>query len=393
MIIEDLGMNGEGIAHENGKAVFMPFYLPGEIIENGKIIKKSEFRITPVCPYFKACGGCNLQHLKYEKTLKFKQNKIKNVLNKFKINVEVLECEPSAKIFNYRNKITLKCDGKKLGLYKLNSHEIVEIEDCKLASEEINSVIKIIKEIKINNIKEIIIQNYNKNILVTFKLINNDFNNIKLFKEKIKNYTKNYAIFAEYEDKTIFHAGEKYFIKEEFNIKYPFTNKSFYQVNDEIKNKIYSDILCNITSNDEVLDAYSGSGLLSAIIAKVAKKVVGVEIVKPATINANKLKEINKLCNLENINGDTAKLIDKIKFNVCVLDPPRAGVNIKVIQSLNMLMPEKIIYLSCNPATLARDLKLLENNYNIISLKPYDMFPNTCHVETLVIMCKKNNKF
>lgn len=221
---------------------------------------------------------------------------------------------------------------------------------------------------------------------MTFKLINNDFNNIKLFEEKIKNYTKNYAIFAEYEDKTIFHAGKNFFIKEEFNIKYLFTNSSFYQVNDEVKNKIYSDILCNITSNDEVLDAYSGSGLLSAIIAKVAKRVVGVEIVKPATQNADRLKEINKLTNLENINGDTAKLIDKIKFNVCVLDPPRAGVNKKVIQSLNRLKPEKIIYLSCNPATLARDLKLLENNYNIISLKPYDMFPNTYHVETLVIM-------
>ena len=390
MQIDDLGMNGEGIAHENKKAVFVPFYLPGEVVENGELLKKSEFRITPVCSYFKTCGGCHLQHLKYEETLKFKEDKIKNIFKKFKIKVKVLPCEPSPKIYNYRNKLTLKCDGEKLGLYKINTHEVVDIAECKISSNEINRAIKIIREINLNNVREIILQNYLNNILITFKIIDKNYNNIIPLKDKLKEF-KSYGIFVEYKNNTIFQMGEKYILKEEFNIKYPFTNNSFYQVNDEVKNIIYSDILANISTSDKVLDAYSGSGLLSACMARKAKLVTGVEIVPSATQNANKLKELNGLKNLQNINGDFVKeLIYKINFNVCVLDPPRAGVNREAIELIMKKRPQKVIYLSCNPATLARDLCLFCERYNISSLKPYDMFPNTHHVETLAVLELKN---
>lgn len=390
MQIDDLGMNGEGIAHENKKAVFVPFYLPGEVVENGELLKKSEFRITPVCSYFKTCGGCHLQHLKYEETLKFKEDKIKNIFKKFKIKVKVLPCEPSPKIYNYRNKLTLKCDGEKLGLYKINTHEVVDIAECKISSNEINRTIKIIREINLNNVREIILQNYLNNILITFKIIDKNYNNIIPLKDKLKEF-KSYGIFVEYKNNTIFQMGEKYILKEEFNIKYPFTNNSFYQINDEVKNIIYSDILANISTSDKVLDAYSGSGLLSACMARKAKLVTGVEIVPSATQNANKLKELNGLKNLQNINGDFVKeLIYKINFNVCVLDPPRAGVNREAIELIMKKRPQKVIYLSCNPATLARDLCLFCERYNISSLKPYDMFPNTHHVETLAVLELKN---
>lgn len=390
MQIDDLGMNGEGIAHENKKAVFVPFYLPGEVVENGELLKKSEFRITPVCSYFKTCGGCHLQHLKYEETLKFKEDKIKNIFKKFKIKVKVLPCEPSPKIYNYRNKLTLKCDGEKLGLYKINTHEVVDIAECKISSNEINRAIKIIREINLNNVREIILQNYLNNILITFKIIDKNYNNIIPLKDKLKEF-KSYGIFVEYKNNTIFQMGEKYILKEEFNIKYPFTNNSFYQINDEVKNIIYSDILANISTSDKVLDAYSGSGLLSACMARKAKLVTGVEIVPSATQNANKLKELNDLKNLQNINGDFVKeLIYKINFNVCVLDPPRAGVNREAIELIMKKRPQKVIYLSCNPATLARDLCLFCERYNISSLKPYDMFPNTHHVETLAVLELKN---
>ena len=390
MQIDDLGMNGEGIAHENKKAVFVPFYLPGEVVENGELLKKSGFRITPVCSYFKTCGGCHLQHLKYEETLKFKEDKIKNIFKKFKIKVKVLPCEPSPKIYNYRNKLTLKCDGEKLGLYKINTHEVVDIAECKISSNEINRAIKIIREINLNNVREIILQNYLNNILITFKIIDKNYNNIIALKDNLKEF-KSYGIFVEYKNNTIFQMGEKYILKEEFNIKYPFTNNSFYQINDEVKNIIYSDILANISTSDKVLDAYSGSGLLSACMARKAKLVTGVEIVPSATQNANKLKELNGLKNLQNINGDFVKeLIYKINFNVCVLDPPRAGVNREAIELIMKKRPQKVIYLSCNPATLARDLCLFCERYNISSLKPYDMFPNTHHVETLAVLELKN---
>ena len=390
MQIDDLGMNGEGIAHENKKAVFVPFYLPGEVVENGELLKKSGFRITPVCSYFKTCGGCHLQHLKYEETLKFKEDKIKNIFKKFKIKVKVLPCEPSPKIYNYRNKLTLKCDGEKLGLYKINTHEVVDIAECKISSNEINRAIKIIREINLNNVREIILQNYLNNILITFKIIDKNYNNIIPLKDKLKEF-KSYGIFVEYKNNTIFQMGEKYILKEEFNIQYYFTNNSFYEIKDEVKNLIYSDILANISSSDKVLDAYSGSGLLSAYMARKAKLVTGVEIVPSATQNANKLKELNGLKNLQNINGDFVKeLIYKINFNVCVLDPPRAGVNKEAIELIMKKRPQKVIYLSCNPATLARDLCLFCERYNISSLKPYDMFPNTHHVETLAVLELKN---
>ena len=301
-----------------------------------------------------------------------------------------MPCEPSPKIYNYRNKLTLKCDGEKLGLYKINTHEVVDIAECKISSNEINRAIKIIREINLNNVREIILQNYLNNILITFKIIDKNYNNIIPLKDKLKEF-KSYGIFVEYKNNTIFQMGEKYILKEEFNIKYPFTNNSFYQINDEVKNIIYSDILANISTSDKVLDAYSGSGLLSACMARKAKLVTGVEIVPSATQNANKLKELNGLKNLQNINGDFVKeLIYKINFNVCVLDPPRAGVNREAIELIMKKRPQKVIYLSCNPATLARDLCLFCERYNISSLKPYDMFPNTHHVETLAVLELKN---
>ena len=385
--IDDLGMNGEGIAHaESSKAIFLPFCLIGEEIESGKLIKVSSSRVKPQCPYFTFCGGCSLQHLNYKEALKFKQNKVINSFKKFKLEPKVLPCVPSEKEYNYRNKLTLKCGGEKIGLYKFNSHELVEINACKIASEEINKIIKILKGINLKNILEIILQSYKNNVLVTFKLKDNNFKNIILFEEKIKKIALNYGIFAYFNNNLIFKAGQESFLKEEFNIKYYFTNNSFYQVNDEVKNKIYEKILNFISSADDVVDAYSGSGLLSAIVARKAKSVTGIEIVKSATKNAEVLKKLNNLNNLKNINGDTKKELFSLNFNTIILDPPRAGVDKKVIEILLNKQPSKIIYVSCNPITLARDINLLKEVYDIKFLEPYDMFPQTHHVETLAVM-------
>ena len=385
--IDDLGMNGEGIAHaESGKAIFLPFYLPGEELEDGKIIKVSNFRVKPKCPYFMRCGGCSLEHLNYKSALEYKQNKVKLSFKKFKLEPKVLPCVPSEKEYFYRNKLTLKCDGEKIGLYEFNSHNLVEIATCKIASEEINKIIKILKEINLKNVLEIILQSYKNNVLVTFKLKDNNFKNIILFEEKIKKIALNYGIFAYFNNNLIFKAGQEYFLKEEFNIKYYFTNNSFYQVNDEVKNKIYEKILSFVSPADIVVDAYSGSGLLSAIVARKAKNVTGIEIVKSATKNAEVLKKLNNLKNLKNINGDTKKELFSLNFNTIILDPPRAGVDKKVIEILLNKQPSKIIYVSCNPITLARDISLLKEAYDIKFLEPYDMFPQTHNVETLAVL-------
>ncbi len=386
MHIDDIGMNGEGIAHENNKAVFVPFYLPGEEIVEGELIKRSEYRIEPICKYYKECGGCDLQHLEYNQSLEFKTQKIKNILKKFKIDCEVLSCYPSEKIFYYRNKITLKCENGILGFLRYNSHDIIQINECKIASKEINLVVNALTKINKNNFKEVIIQNSEKKVIITIKLSSKNYAFIKELEKEIKKIFVDFSIKVYFNEKLIFSLGENYFLKKEFNIVYPFTNNSFYQINDEVKNIVYQQILNFIDGGEEVVDAYSGSGLLSAIISKKAKHVTGIEINKISTNNAEKLKKENKLDNLTNINGDSAVELNKLNFDICVLDPPRAGVNKKVIKSLLDKKPKKIIYLSCNPATLARDLSLLISNYKITYIRPFDMFPQTHHVETLVCL-------
>ena len=385
--IDDLGMNGEGIAHKNGKAIFLPFYLPEEEIEDNKIVKTSPHRTTPKCKYFKTCGGCNLQHLAYEQSLIFKRNKIQNLLKKFKLDFVVSNCIASENTYAYRNKLTLKCINGILGLYKTNSNDIVEIQSCQIVSKEINNSIKIIKEHSLKNINEIILHSQENEILISFYLNNNNIDNIQKISKKMQIIFKKYGILAYFNKNLIFSSGVKQLTKTDFGITYPFTNDAFYQVNDGVKNKLYSHALKLIDKNDRVVDAYSGCGLMSAILSKKCKSVTGIEIVKEATKNANALKESNSIKNLINLNGDCAKILPTLfDYNKLVLDPPRAGLDKKVITTILNCKPKHILYISCNPATLARDVQLLGKNYKIISITPYDMFPQTAHVEALCLL-------
>jgi 23S rRNA (uracil1939-C5)-methyltransferase len=183
--------------------------------------------------------------------------------------------------------------------------------------------------------------------------------------------------------------------ENEFGIKYFVNNKSFLQVNTDIKNLIYEKIVEVLAGEKNIIDAYSGAGLLSSVLTKTGAKVVGVEIVKEATENANKLKKINNLYNLTNKNGNCAKEIPLLSksfggdFSV-VVDPPRKGVDKQVVEAFLEADPKKIVYLSCNPATLARDLKLLLSKYKIAFIQGYDMFPQTANVETLVVLEKES---
>ena len=185
-------------------------------------------------------------------------------------------------------------------------------------------------------------------------------------------------------------SGIKDISLEEFGIKYNIDIPSFLQVNNEIKHDLYLEVANNI-NNEIVIDAYAGAGLLSAILSKQAKKVYSVEIVKEASIKAKALTLENKITNIEVINGDCSYIVPKLvgKLNNCcvVLDPSHAGCGEEVINSVKCV--NKIIYISCNPIALAKDLRLLVNTHNIQLIKPYDMFPQTKHVETLVILIKK----
>ena len=432
IIIDRLGVNGEGIAVHNGKVIFVPFALPEEKVKihiiNDKnsfliaklleISQKSNDRCEVSCPYFKKCGGCDIQHLKYEEQLKLKKQIVKDSLVKYaKLDVKINDVIGSSKQFRYRNKFAfpVQFDGNEIqiGMYRKNSHNIIAIEDCLLQSEKNKEIIRLFKEYLVENnisvyneqikkgtVKHIVVRENESDFILTVVVTNEKFNNfeplIKKLKTKfdnfgiVKNVNKlnNNVIFGNL-DVDIYGNNELEF--NEFGIKYYVNNRSFLQVNDEIKHKIYEKIIELVGKSEEVIDAYSGAGLLSSILAKNCGKVTGIEIIKEATENAEKLKKLNNLNNLTNINGDCSKKIPEIIKNnknnfTIVVDPPRKGISEEVINAFIESKPNKIIYLSCNPATLARDLNLLKDYYEVEMVQPYDMFPQTANVETLVCL-------
>ena len=434
-VIDRLGVNGEGIAVYNNKVIFVPYALPNEKVKIHIINDKNSFLIAKLlnisqissdrcdarCPHFQKCGGCDIQHLKYEGQLKLKKQIVKDSILKYaKLDININDVIGSEKQFRYRNKFAfpVQFDGKEVqvGMYRKNSHKIVSIEDCMLQSERAKEIVKLFKEYLIENnisvyseetkkgiVKHIVVRENKNSFILTVVVTSDNFNNfeplIKKLKTKfdnfgiVKNVNKlnNNVIFGNL-DINIYGNNELEF--NEFGIKYFVNNRSFLQVNDEIKYKIYEKIIELVGNSEEVIDAYSGAGLLSSILAKNCGNVTGIEIIKEATENANKLKRLNNLDNLTNINGDCSKKIpelvknNKKRFTV-VVDPPRKGISKEVIDALIESKPDKIIYLSCNPATLARDLNLLKNDYNIEMVQPYDMFPQTANIETLVYLLSK----
>lgn len=433
--IERLGANGEGVATHNGVVIFVPFAMVGEevlvhIINDkhnfliGKLIevkKPSENRVKPVCPYFSKCGGCDIQHLSYDDQLKFKKQLVSDTLKKYaKITHEINDVVPSPKVLRYRNKFAFpvqEIDGEiKIGMFRKNSHRIVEIEDCMLQSEKTKTIIKLFKEYMIENnisayneetkqgiVKHIVVREADNDFVMTVVMTDEKFNKFTPLIEKLKSKFSSFGLFKNVNklnnnvifgnlDKKIYGIYE--LEKKDFGVQYFVNNRSFLQVNDEVKNLIYQKIIDTLGSQKNVIDAYSGAGLLSSVIAKSGANVYGVEIIKEATENANKLKFLNDLYNLTNKNGDCAKVIPEIAKELkgdfaVVVDPPRKGLDESVVDVFLKTNPKKIVYLSCNPATLARDLAKLMTEYKIEFIQPYDMFPQTANVETLVSLKHK----
>ena len=427
--IVDLGMNGEGIGKVLDKTCFVPFSLVGEKVKVEVLKEKDNLlfckatrtkkasldRVTPKCKYFESCGGCSIQHLEYNKSLDFKTSLVKNTLRKIAgIDVQVLKTVASKDNYNYRNKnvfpIYFNGENIVVGMYEKASKKIVEIDECLLADKNINKTLKIVKEFfntdreikkQAKSLKFVVVQTLNNQVLLTL-VANKNLNGLNNLIEILKKEFKDFGVFLNINEqktsiildgKLVHVFGLKTLKDKVFDIEYEISPFSFMQVNYDIKQRLYSEVLSEINDTDIVLDAYSGAGLLSCMIAKKAKKVVGIEIVKPAVINADKTKENNKIENLTNICGDCKKefygVYKKYSPNIVVLDPPQKGVDENLIKEILKTEVEKIIYVSCNPRTLARDLKLLCENYEIVFVKPFDMFPNTCEVETMVVLKRK----
>lgn len=360
-------------------------YALGEVLE---ILSKSEKRIESICPYYNECGGCNTMHMTYEKELEFKKDKIKSIFKKISnIDININNIYSNLE-YNYRNKVVLKVSRDNLGFYKEKTNEIINIEKCFLVNEKINdeikNIISFISNYKDNNISEIMIRVINNEVMFSLDNINASIKDgfINTFKHIDSIYINNKL---EY--------GKEYLVEEIDDLKFNISPKSFFQVNKEISKMMYEKAVSYINDSDLTLDLYSGTGTITSLASKKSKNVIGIEVIKDAVDDANNNIKINNIDNVSFICDKVENRIEELKeknIDNIILDPPRTGSDKKTLKAILGIEPKQIIYISCNPVTLARDYNTLKEKYNIKEINAYDMFPRTYHIESLLVLERKN---
>lgn len=388
--------NGRGIGYLNDKIIFISKAVPGDIIDVkitlekknylegkiSKIIKPSKSRKNVICPYFDICGGCDLMHISLSDALEYKLNKINEILQHNKIDYNVEKIFKSDKQYNYRNKISLKIVNKEIGFYENSTHELVNIDYCYLCNEEINNLIKDLKIIEINNGNITIRSNYKNELLIIIDT-KDEVKNIDILDKKYK------LAGVIVNDKTIL--GSSFFLDKINDYLFKVSYNSFFQVNPYICSKLFDLIEEYTKDSSKVLDLYCGVGTLSIVASTNASYVLGIEILENAIKDANLNKNFNNKSNIEFICDDTKNILDKITgdFDTIILDPPRNGVNKNVLEKIENEKINKIIYVSCNPITLVRDLNLLLDSYKIEEFILLDMFVNSEHVESVCVLNRR----
>ncbi len=397
MLIERLDDLGRGICFKDNKITFVFNALPHEDVDikitketskynEAKVIKynkKSIDRVDIKCPYYLECGGCDLLHLNYESELKFKKDKVTNILKKF-ANVDISDIKLiSCNEFNYRNKATLKVK-ETIGYYKKKSYEIVSIDNCLLLNNKINEVIKELKKYDLKNIYEIVIRvNYKNEVMLVIKYNDNIDNSIKNIDVK--------TIVLFNNDEFITIKGLGYIIDKIGDYSFIISPDSFFQVNSKCVRLLYDKVAsyASLNGSENVLDLYCGTGTIGIYLSKYCKSVLGVEINKYATNDAIKNKELNNISNI-NFICDDAKNVEVKNIDVVIVDPPRSGLDIKTINYLINSKIKRIVYVSCDPITLARDLKIFSDSYEVKDVTLFNMFPRTKHVESISLLERKS---
>ena len=382
--IENLDHFGRGIAKVNNMPIFVENSLIDEEVEIivtkekknymegivDKYIKTSPIRVVSKCPYYDNCGGCDLLHLSYEEQLKYKENKVKEIIKKFS-DLECVNSIVGSKQFNYRNKITLQVN-KEIGYFKKKTNDIIAIDKCLLVDDKINKIIVELKKLDISKINKIVIRVTNLESMVVFygnitSKINLDVDTIIVNNKVIK--------------------GNGY-IKENINgLNFIISPTSFFQVNNIGMINIYNKVL-NYIDGGNVLDLYCGTGTIGIYVSKKANNVLGIELNKEAIKDAQINKKLNNIKNIDFISGDVGTILSRNNFkaDIVIVDPPRAGLDNNSISNIIKIHPNKIIYVSCDPVTLARDLNILKEHYDVLEITPFDMFGNTYHVECVCLL-------
>ena len=434
VVFEDLTHEGSGVAKIDGYPIFVPYGLPGEKakikvtkLNKGygfgrlmELYEESPDRAEPPCPIYKQCGGCQLQHLSYEGQLKAKEKMVRELMTRIgKLEeVNVLPVLGMNEPWNYRNKAQVPVGemegGLVAGFYAKRSHEIIDMDECLIQFTENDEMIRLVKGIcekhgvKAYNEKQhkgtlrhIMVRTgqVTGELMIVLVTRTPDMPNRRKIIEEIVEAVPNITSIIQnvntkrtnviLGDQTITLWGADVISDYIGDIKFEISPRSFYQVNPIQTKVLYDKTLeyADLSGHETVIDAYCGIGTISLFLAKKAKKVYGVEIVPEAIEDARKNADLNEITNVEFEVGEAETVIPNwykqgITADTLVVDPPRKGCDENLLKTIAAMKPKKVVYVSCNPATLARDLRYLEDNgYKTVEVQPVDMFPQTMHVE------------
>ena len=453
----DAGAKGVSVAKApDGKVIFIPNVVPGDVVDvqtfkkrkayyEGKAVKfheYSEHRIEPVCEHFGVCGGCKWQNMKYSQQLYYKQNEVLNHLQRIG-KIELPEFEPilgSEKQFFYRNKMEFSFSNSRwLTEKKIDSTEdlgnrnalgfhipkmwdkILDINKCHLQEDPSNAIRNEIRAFANENgltffnpraheglLRTLMMRTSSTGeIMVLIQFFENDKVNRELLLDHIyekfpqitslQYVVNNKANDTLYDTNIKLYKGRDYILEEMEGLKFSINAKSFYQTNSDQAYELYKITrdFAGLTGNEVVYDLYTGTGTIAQFVSKKAKKVIGVESVPEAIVDAKANAERNNINNCEFYVGDMKVVFNESfiaqhgKPDVIITDPPRDGMHKDVIEQIMKIEPSKIVYVSCNSATQARDLALMDEKYKVTRVRPVDMFPQTHHVENVVLLEKR----
>lgn len=404
--VRDLSHSGEAVCPIEHKICFVPGLLPGEeaLIEiteekakfsRGKLvklIKKSPKRRESPCPYQGDCGGCPIMPLEDEAQFQWKKTSTEKNMEKLSgISLHFDDLLPADHCLGYRNKVTLFYQEGELAMRKANSHELVPIENCLLAEEELKLFFPLLKGQK--GYDSVVLRSSDEGVMVILhgeklkenlpfydELIHLGASSIYFCKQK-----RNLPALT---GRLIHLRGKKYLDYRVMERNFSLTPRSFFQINRAQMEKLYKLVLdyAELDKENRVLDLYSGQGTLGAYLAGHCKEVIGIEVVGEAVEMGRKHLPTNMTL-LQGKVEDHSKGLPQV--DVVIVDPPRAGLHQSVVNALLKMEPERIVYVSCNPATQARDMKVLKNAYEVKRAGLCDLFPNTYHAETIVLMSRK----
>lgn len=443
LTFEDLTHEGNGVGKIDGYPLFVPYGLPGEEAEVkvvkvnknfgfGKLVEvrqASSERVEPPCDVYYKCGGCQLQHMSYAMQLDMKQNQVKNVMRKI-AHMEQVPVHPTIGMkdpWRYRNKVQIPVGDKHgeliTGFYQKRSHQIIDdMDTCVIQDDSNDRLVEAVRRIadrlgikaydekqnrgvlrhimvrtgRETNDAMIVIVTRTEKLLYQDKLIKElteTYPHIKSIVHNVNSQRTNVILGK----KTKVIWGETYIYDTIGDIRFAISAKSFYQVNPPQTKVLYDKALeyAKLGANDIVVDAYCGIGTISLFLAQQAKKVYGIEVVPEAISDAKMNAKLNGITNTEFVVGEAEKIMpwwkaQGLRPDVIVVDPPRKGCEVEFLQAMIEMEPKRIVYVSCNPSTLARDLKILdEGGYETKEVQPVDMFPQTNHVECVTWLERK----